>query len=183
MGHKLEVIDHKEGKAKLRAATVLDVLGNRILVHCDGSNINTAQWIFVDSPKIQPRDYHKKSPRRFVFEPPQDAMEFYDAKRKEFDWMKYLKKSKSTTAPGHAFPKSRKTTFFKSGMKIELVDKLTPSLIRPATIVQWKSYAVRVVFDGLDDDYAYWIDIDDPDMHPVNWCVQTGYKLEFPLSK
>lgn len=68
-------------------------------------------------------------------------------------------------------------------MKLEIVDKKVPTLIRPATVVQVSDYDIQVLFDGWPSSYAYWIDDDHPDIHPINWCLKTEHPLEPPLSK
>lgn len=63
-------------------------------------------------------------------------------------------------------------------MKLEMVDKKNPSLIRPSTVVGIDDYEIRVLFDGWPDFYAYWMADDHPDLHPVKWCERTEHPLE-----
>ena len=46
-----------------------------------------------------------------------------------------------------------------------------------------EEYRVRVHYDGWDDIYDDWFDVDSIDLHPVGWCNKTGHPLEPPLSK
>ncbi|XP_050665172.1 lethal(3)malignant brain tumor-like protein 3 isoform X2 [Leptidea sinapis] len=87
----------------------------------------------------------------------------------------------SSAAPPRAF-KSRPPVGFKPGMKLEVVDKRVPFLIRVATISAVKGHQVRVSFDGWPDELSYWLEDDSPDIHPVGWCLKTGHPLEPPLT-
>lgn len=68
-------------------------------------------------------------------------------------------------------------------MRLEAVDKRVPQLVRVACVVEVKQHRLRVAFDGWPDRYSYWVDEDNPDIHPVGWCQKTGHPLEPPLSK
>uniref|UniRef100_M3XK70 L3MBTL histone methyl-lysine binding protein 3 n=2 Tax=Latimeria chalumnae TaxID=7897 RepID=M3XK70_LATCH len=67
-------------------------------------------------------------------------------------------------------------------MKLEVVDKRNPVLIRVATIVDTEDHRIKIHFDGWNKDYDYWIDADSPDLHPAGWCAKTGYPLQPPIS-
>lgn len=68
-------------------------------------------------------------------------------------------------------------------MAIEIVDKKNPSVIRPASIVMIDDYEIKVLFIGWPEKYAYWVDDDSPDIHPVNWAQKTGHPIELPSGK
>lgn len=68
-------------------------------------------------------------------------------------------------------------------MAIEIVDLVLPSLIRIARIVNVKDNEIKVLYDGFDQDYAYWVEDDNPDIHPIGWCFKTSHPLEMPSSK
>lgn len=84
------------------------------------------------------------------------------------------------TKPEHVH--TRKAHAFQVGMKLEVVDRRNPQLIRPATIMDLIDFDVKVLYDGWPEGYAYWLSDDHPDMHPVNWCARTGHPLEPPPS-
>jgi hypothetical protein len=65
-------------------------------------------------------------------------------------------------------------------MKLEVVDKVNPQLIRPATILCRNEYKIQVIFDGFDINYAYWLDDDSVDIHPINYCKLTEHPIEHP---
>ncbi|KAJ7395729.1 Lethal(3)malignant brain tumor-like protein 3 [Pitangus sulphuratus] len=71
---------------------------------------------------------------------------------------------------------------FQKNMKLEVVDKRNPVFIRVATIVDTDDYRIKVHFDGWDNIYDYWTDVDSPDIHPAGWCAKTGHPLQPPLS-
>ena len=66
-------------------------------------------------------------------------------------------------------------------MKVELVDKRNPILVRVATIVDVQSFRLLIHFDGWDSIYDYWIDEDSLDLHPPHWCEKTGHSLQPPI--
>ena len=72
---------------------------------------------------------------------------------------------------------------FEHGMKVELVDKRNPILIRVATIVDVQGFRLLIHFDGWDSIYDYWIDEDCPDLHPPHWCEKVGHPLQPPIGK
>ena len=67
-------------------------------------------------------------------------------------------------------------------MKLEVVDKRNPSLIRVATVAENEDHRIKIRFDGWAEMYNYWLDDDDPDIHPAGWCAKTGYQLTPPIT-
>lgn len=65
-------------------------------------------------------------------------------------------------------------------MAIEVVDLVVPSIIRVAKVVDVKGDELKILYDGFDNKYAYWIDDDSPDIHPLGWCMKTNHPLEIP---
>ncbi|OWR55416.1 Lethal [Danaus plexippus plexippus] len=98
-----------------------------------------------------------------------------------FSWETYLSETMACAVPARAF-KTRPPVPFKPGMKLEVVDRRVPFLIRVATISAVKEHQVRVSFDGWPDELSCWLDDDSPDLHPVGWCLKTGHPLEPPLT-
>lgn len=72
---------------------------------------------------------------------------------------------------------------FENGMKLEVVDRKNPMLIRPATVLATDEYEIKVCFDGWHNFYSFWIEDDSSDIHPVNWCKRTNHPIEFPPGK
>lgn len=68
-------------------------------------------------------------------------------------------------------------------MKVEVVDKRNPLLVRVATIEEVENYMVKIHFDGWSDIYDYWLEDDSTDLHPPGWCAKTGHPLVPPISK
>ena len=97
-----------------------------------------------------------------------------------YSWKAYLAQTNTSPTPDSIFC-TRSAIPFKSGMKIEVVDKKVPSLIRPATIISVDNYEIKILYDGWPDKYAYWLDDDNQDIHPINWCKKTGHQIEYPL--
>ena len=68
-------------------------------------------------------------------------------------------------------------------MKLEVVDKRNPILIRAGSVSDIQDFQILIHFDGWADVYDYWVDADDPEIHPVSWCSKTGHTLTPPISK
>jgi lethal(3)malignant brain tumor-like protein len=96
-----------------------------------------------------------------------------------FTWQKYLSETVSRAAPEILFC-TRKPFKFQPGMKLEVVDRKNPALIRPATILETNGYELKVLFDGWPSIYAFWMEDDSVDIHPVNWSLKTNHLIEFP---
>uniref|UniRef100_A0A1B0CUP4 SAM domain-containing protein n=2 Tax=Lutzomyia longipalpis TaxID=7200 RepID=A0A1B0CUP4_LUTLO len=67
---------------------------------------------------------------------------------------------------------------FQKGMKIEAVDRVCPEFIRPATVIDVAEYELRILYDGFETQYAYWVDDDSTDIFPTGYCEITGHPLE-----
>lgn len=67
------------------------------------------------------------------------------------------------SGPDHLFC-AREPIGFKSGMKLEIVDKKNPSLIRPATVLKTFDYELQVLYDDWPTNYAFLIDDDNTDI-------------------
>ncbi|XP_066467297.1 lethal(3)malignant brain tumor-like protein 3 [Tiliqua scincoides] len=173
VGMKLEAVDRKN-PAFICVATVTDMVDNRFLVHFDNWDESYDYWCEAASPHIHPVGWCKEH-RRILVTPP----DYPDAKN--FSWEKYLEETSSLPAPARAF-KMKPSHGFQKNMKLEVVDKRNPILIRVATVVDTDDHRIKVHFDGWNSIYDYWIDADNPDIHPAGWCGKTGHPLQPPLS-
>lgn len=170
IGMKLEADDLKNS-GRITVATVSDVLDNRILVSFDGYSNEFCYWTDISAPYIHPVNWHKQCGFSIISPP----------HLKNFSWKEYLMGSNAIIAPDEFFI-CRKTIGFEPGMKIEVVDRKLPSLIRPATVLQSMENGIKIVYDGWSDNYNYWLPDDSPDLHPVNWCRKTNHALEYPAN-
>ncbi|XP_067840658.1 lethal(3)malignant brain tumor-like protein 3 isoform X2 [Heptranchias perlo] len=173
LGMKLEAVDKKNPEF-ICVATVSDMVDNRFLVHFDNWDESYDYWCDATSPYIHPVGWCLQH-RKTLTTPP----DYHDPKR--FSWEKYLEETNSLPAPARAF-KSRPTHGFLPNMKFEVVDKRNPMLIRVATVLDTDDHRVKIHFDGWNHDYDYWIDADNPDIHPAGWCAKTGHPLQPPIS-
>ncbi|CAK1552689.1 unnamed protein product [Leptosia nina] len=172
IGMKLEAEDRHNDMVCV--ATIADVLDNRLLINYDSWDDIYDCWLDPSSPYIHPvgwagQNGYTLTPPNFVKDPD------------SFSWEVYLSETMSIAAPPRAF-KPRPPMGFKPGMKLEVVDKRVPFLIRVATISAVKGHQVRVSYDGWPDELSHWVDDDSPDIHPVGWCLKTGHPLEPPLT-
>jgi len=99
----------------------------------------------------------------------------------EFNWDKYLKVCEAKAAPEHLFkPVSPTKHGFKTGMKLEAVDRMNPDLICVATVTNVIGNHFLVHFDEWDDSYDYWCGDDCPYIRPVGWCRENNRNLNPP---
>jgi hypothetical protein len=171
---KLEAADKKNNTEITCVATVLDVLGDRILIHFDGWDNIYDYWCDPSSPHIHPVGWCQENGK--PLSPPNDWKDIAS-----FTWDEYLATTKSQAVPSRAF-KSHTPHGFEVGMKLEAIDKRNPVLIRVATIADVRSSQLRLHFDGWSDIYDYWVDDDCADIHPPGWCHRTGHPLTPPLT-
>lgn len=97
----------------------------------------------------------------------------------DFKWSTYLKSQKADAVPQRLFH-TRAPINFKIGMRLEVTDRKVPSLIRPATVVDVRDYEIQILYDSWPPNYAYWVNDDDPDIHPIKWCEHTRHPIECP---
>ncbi|XP_058066151.1 uncharacterized protein LOC131215772 [Anopheles bellator] len=174
VGMSLEADDLRKS-GKVCVATVTDIINNRILVHFDGWDERYDYWVNITSPYIHPVCWHRENNEKIT--PPPDFC-------RQFEWGRYLRLKGSQAkvnlpASRHLF-KTRKPIGFKVGHRLEVVDRAQERLIRPATVIAIDGFEIKVCFDGWPITYAFWIEDDSPNIHPVNWCSWTNHPLEPP---
>ncbi|XP_053769395.1 lethal(3)malignant brain tumor-like protein 4 [Desmodus rotundus] len=171
VGRKLEAVDRKN-PALVCVATIADIVEDRLLVHFDNWDDSYDYWCDVNSPYIQPVGWCQENGRTLIT--PQGYPD-----PENFSWAEYLDSTQTSAVPAKVF-KMRLPHGFLPNMKLEVVDKRNPRLIRVATIVDVDDQRIKVHFDGWDHKYDYWMDADSPDIHPIGWCDVTGHPLEVP---
>lgn len=156
-GMKLETL--RDGK--LYAASIIDMLEDRVLISIDGHEELGCNWLHILSPYLHPCNYHKTLADPESFIPPTPG---------PFDWTAYLKATNSKEAPSEfLYFRTRAPYEYEPGLKLEVVDRVNRQLIRPATVLCRNEYKIQVIFDGFDINFAYWLDDDSEDLHPINW--------------
>lgn len=157
IGMKLETT--RDGK--IYAASIIDKIGDRILISHDGHEELPCIWLDIRSPYLHPCNYHKTVDDPECFIPPS----------RPFDWKNYLTSTAAKEAPAKIlFFGKRAPKEFEPGSKIEIVDCVNRQLIRPATVLCQKDYKIQVIFDGFNISFAFWVEDDSEDIHPINWC-------------
>ncbi|XP_059589203.1 lethal(3)malignant brain tumor-like protein 1 isoform X1 [Alligator mississippiensis] len=172
VGTKLEAVD-RMNPSLICVATVTDVVDNRFLVHFDNWDDTYDYWCDPSSPYIHPVGWCQEHGKPLT--PPQDYPD-----PDNFSWEKYLKETGASAVPAWAF-KVRPPHSFLVNMKLEAVDRRTPSLIRVSSVEDVEDYRIKIHFDGWSHVYDFWIDADHPDIHPVGWCSKTGHLLQPPF--
>lgn len=173
LGMKLEAVD-KKNTALVCVATVTDVMDNRFLVHFDGWDDIYDYWADLTSAYIHPVGWCQENGH--ILTPPNKYRD-----PRNFTWESYLAETKSQVVPARAF-KQHPNHGMKPLMKLEVVDKRNPSLVRVATIVDTNSHQLKIHFDGWLTAHDYWVDDDSPDIHPAGWCAKTGHTLQPPFT-
>lgn len=148
-------------------------MGDKVLIHFDGWEDTYDYWCDITSPNIHHVNWCQDN--GLQLSPPNDWKE-----GSPFNWEIFFNKSKTTAVPARAF-KPRSPVGFEVGMKLEVVDKRNPILVRVATICDTMNHLIKVHFDGWSISYDYWLDDDSPDIHPAGWCNKTGHPLTPPI--
>ena len=65
-------------------------------------------------------------------------------------------------------------------MKLEAKDRLHPTLVAVATIINIRDKKLLIHFDGWTSKYDYWCKPTSTDIHPVGWCAQHNKDLQPP---
>lgn len=157
--------------------SVVDVQGYRMRLHFEGFSKDYDFWVNADSNDIFPLGWCEKN-GRYLNPPPEYA-------DKEFNWMQYVKETKSIAAPKSAFPDRSRNVIcpigFRAGMKLEAVDmKNNTAMVCVATVRDVLENRILVHFDSWDDIYDYWADPSSPYIHPIGWCDKFGHSLTPP---
>ncbi|XP_051780177.1 lethal(3)malignant brain tumor-like protein 3 [Erpetoichthys calabaricus] len=173
VGMKLEAVDRKN-PALVCVATVSDMVDNRFLVHFDSWDESYDYWCDATSPYIHPVGWCEEHGKILTTPPGYHNIT-------QFTWERYLDETSSLPAPARAF-KVKPAHGFQNNMKLELVDKRNPVLIRVATIVETDDHRLKIHLDGWGDEYDFWVDADSPDIHPAGWCAKTGHPLQPPTN-
>nr|CAD7413853.1 unnamed protein product [Timema poppensis] len=66
------------------------------------------------------------------------------------------------------------------GMHLEAAEVMDPHKVCVATVKRIVTRLVRVHFDGWEEEFDQWMDLECPDIFPVGWCHLVGHKLEPP---
>ncbi|XP_028937023.1 polycomb protein SCMH1 isoform X1 [Ornithorhynchus anatinus] len=161
-------------------ASVVGLTGARLRLRLDGSDNKNDFWRLVDSAEIQPIGNCEKNGG--MLQPP------LGFRLNASSWPMFLLKTLNgaEVAPVRIFhkePPSPSHNFFRTGMKLEAVDRKNPHFICPATIGEVRGAEVLVTFDGWRGAFDYWCRYDSRDIFPVGWCSLTGDNLQPPGSK
>ncbi|KAJ3598140.1 hypothetical protein NHX12_001654 [Muraenolepis orangiensis] len=174
VGMKLEGLDPCH-PSLFCVLTVSEIQGYRIRLHFDGYQECYDFWVNADSWDIKPAGWCEKMGHKLLL--PKGC------KDGEFNWSMYVKNCRGQLAPKHLF-KSLNTSVtpsgFRTGMKLEAVDRKNPSLICVATIAAVVDNRLLIHFDNWDDTYDYWCDASSPYIHPVGFCEEAELTLTTP---
>ncbi|XP_008575115.1 PREDICTED: lethal(3)malignant brain tumor-like protein 4 [Galeopterus variegatus] len=134
VGMKLEAVDRKN-PSLVCVATIADIVEDRLLVHFDNWDDCYDYWCDVNSPYVQPVGWCQENGRTLI------APQGYPDPE-NFSWTEYLEATQTNAVPAKVF-KMRLPHGFLPNMKLEVVDKRNPRLIRVATIIDVDDQRVK----------------------------------------
>ena len=141
VGMKLEAVD-KHNAGLVCVATVANVLAGRVLVHFDGWEIDYDYWVVPStSPYLHPVGWCAAYGIELI--PPKGV----SGASATFSWQAYLAATRSQPVPTSAFRAAqqvRNETLFKTGWKLEVVDKRNQAHVRVGTVVKTAYRQVQV---------------------------------------
>ncbi|CAL9705772.1 unnamed protein product [Knipowitschia caucasica] len=174
VGMKLEGLDPSH-PSLFCVLTVAEIQGYRVRLHFDGYPECYDFWANADSWDLKPAGWCEKNGHKLLL--PKGC------KEGEFNWSTYVKNCRGQLAPKHLF-KSLNTSVtpsgFRTGMKLEAVDRKNPPLVCVATIAAAVDNRLLIHFDNWDDSYDYWCDATSPYIHPVGYCEDSELSLTTP---
>nr|CAD7401652.1 unnamed protein product [Timema cristinae] len=101
-------------------------------------------------------------------------------KDSEFDWDQFLAETHHRTVPVRLFIRDIPMHHLVEGMHLEAAEVMDPHKVCVATVKRIVTRLVRVHFDGWEEEFDQWMDLECPDIFPVGWCHLVGHKLEPP---
>ncbi|XP_073430296.1 sex comb on midleg-like protein 2 isoform X2 [Dendrobates tinctorius] len=176
IGMKVEAHDPRN-VTSVCIATVVGISGARLRLRLDGSDDKNDFWRLVDSSDIQQIGTCEKTGD--MLQPP------LGFRMNASSWPMFLLRTLNGAemAPATYFkkePQKPSQNLFKTGLKLEAVDKKNPFLICPATVGDVKGDEIFITFDGWRGAFDYWCKYDSRDIFPVGWCSITGDSLQPP---
>ena len=162
---KLEALDPLN-LGSIGVATVRQILGNHFMM----VQLET-------SPDSDPFCYHASSPYIFpagfcrtVGIPLTPPHGYGVTQDESFMWEVYLRAESAVAAPAHLFHRPPLSHGFQPGQKLEAVDLMDPQLVCVATVGLVVGRLLRIHFDGWEEQFDQWADVESPDLFPVGWC-------------
>lgn len=178
-GMKIEAADPRNLTSTC-VATVIAAVGSRLRLRLDGSDNKNDFWKLVDDSDLHAIGYCEK--HGGMLQPP------LGFRMNPSSWLSFMQKTLNgaVCAPESCFktePPTPKKNEFKTGQKLEAVDRKNPMLICPATVGEVNGDQIHVRFDGWRGAFDYWCKYDCKDIFPVGWCAKTGHPLQPPGQK
>ncbi|XP_014290533.1 lethal(3)malignant brain tumor-like protein 3 isoform X2 [Halyomorpha halys] len=103
-------------------------------------------------------------------------------KKSRFRWNAYLNETKSSGAWVKLFnnPFPCRPNRFKVGQRLEAIDPEHQSKICLVSVAEVKGYRLKLHFDGYPKDYDFWINADNPNLFPSEFCNKHKIPLLLP---
>uniref|UniRef100_A0A8C5MPX2 Scm like with four mbt domains 2 n=1 Tax=Leptobrachium leishanense TaxID=445787 RepID=A0A8C5MPX2_9ANUR len=166
--------------------TVIENVGGRLRLRYVGLDEANAcdQWLFYLDVRLRPVGWCQENQCRM--EPPIDICSLRSTSEWKFALEKSLCASAQYPLPVEVFKDHAdlRTHSFTFGMKVEVVDPIEPSYIRPATITKvFNNLFFQVTMDDLRPDakqVSMLCHADSPGLLPVQWCLINGVNLAPP---
>ncbi|CAH1401496.1 unnamed protein product [Nezara viridula] len=103
-------------------------------------------------------------------------------KKSRFRWNAYLSETKSSGAWVKLFnnPFPSRPNRFKVGQRLEAIDPEHQSNVCLVSVAEVKGYRLKLHFDGYPKDYDFWVNADNPNLFPSEFCNKHKIPLRLP---
>lgn len=140
-----------------------------------GNDCSHDFWLNVCTPHVHPVGWCAQQGKSLI--PPKTIEDRHE------DWKSFLVKrlTGSRTLPENFAEeiKEANRSKFKTGMKLEVVDKNRISAVRLATVDEIIGGRIHVAYDGAEaGDEGFWCHERSPIIHPVGWAQYVGHELK-----
>ncbi|XP_065192197.1 MBT domain-containing protein 1-like isoform X2 [Sycon ciliatum] len=185
-GMRLEAADRKNpGMTGVASIKKVNDAGSRVEIHFDGWLDSYNYWCDITDNDIHPVGWCAANCK--TLHPP-IGLAFGG-------WKSYLSRNNFACVPEDVFTDQQKSGMSISnestgsvpsainevsvGMRLEAVDVHNPNLTSVASIsaVDVTANTVEIYFDGWSNDFTYWCNLSDTNIHPIGWCKANGKEL------
>eukprot|EP00117_Sycon_ciliatum_P044252 scpid13763/ scgid4377/ Lethal(3)malignant brain tumor-like protein 1; L(3)mbt protein homolog; L3MBTL1 len=185
-GMRLEAVDRKNPSLTC-VASIKEVndAGNRVEIYFDGWSDSYNYWCDLTDKDIHPVGWCAANhtalqpPHGLAFGGWESYLARNNYKRVPIGAFTNLQKSGMITSNEATAPLSSAINNVSVGMRLEAVDIQNPSMTCVASIsaVDVRANTVEIYFDGWSNDFTYWCNLSDTNIHPIGWCKANGKEL------
>lgn len=184
-GMKLEAVD-RNNPPSFCVATVIQQVGHRVRIRYDGFGKDSSNdcWCNFQAEELHPIGWCAQN--GYPLQPPKGINSTLE------DWRTFLTQTLTgaLAAPHDLFRKTQehfqpRVHGFEIGMKLEVVHRVKPSIICPATVTKSLGpYYFAITTDYQDDvpSVTFCSHSDSPGIFPPGWCYRHQVELAVPAN-